>query len=97
MIIKMSVDLSKGVSSWKEMVHNNPQKMKEHGFRIIFAGTEADDDSKLHVIIEFESGESLQAFQNDAELTQARIDAGADVESTKVTPMSGDSFSNFPA
>ena len=97
MIIKMSVDLSKGFATWKAMVHNNPQKMKEHGFRIIFAGTEADDDSKLHVIIEFESGESLQAFQNDAELTQARIDAGADVESTKVTPMSGDSFSNFPA
>jgi uncharacterized protein (DUF1330 family) len=97
MIMKMSVDLSKGFATWKAMVHSNPQKMKEHGFRIIFAGTEADDDSKLHVIIEFESPESLQAFQNDAELTQARIDAGAVLESAVATPMSDDSFSNFPA
>jgi uncharacterized protein (DUF1330 family) len=79
------------------MVHNNAHKMKEHGFRAIFAGTEAGDDNKLHVIMEFDSPASLEAFKNDAELTQARIDAGADVESTKVTPMSGDSFSNFPA
>ena len=97
MIIKMSVDLSKGFATWKAMVHSNADKMKKGGFRIIFAGTEAADDSKLHAILEFESQESLMAFQNDAELTQARIDAGADVESAVATPMSGDSFSNFPS
>ena len=97
MIVKMSANISKGFATWKEMVHNNAHKMEEHGFRVIFAGTEASDDSKLHVIIEFESPESLKAFQNDAELTQARIDAGADVESAVATPMSSDSFSNFPA
>ena len=97
MVVKMSANLSKGFATWKEMVHNNAHKMKEHGFRAIFAGTEAGDDNKLHVIMEFDSPASLEAFKNDAELTQARIDAGADVESTKVTPMSGDSFSNFPA
>ena len=97
MIVKLTQDLNKGFAPWKEMVHNNAHKMKEHGFRAIFAGTEADDDGKLHVIMEFDSPASLEAFKNDAELTQARIDAGADVESTKVTPMSGDSFSNFPA
>jgi len=33
----MSVDLSKGFATWKVTVHSNPQKMKEHGFRIILA------------------------------------------------------------
>jgi hypothetical protein len=37
-----------------------------------------------------------EMVQNDAELTQARIDAGANVESAVATPISGDSFSNFP-
>ena len=46
--------------------------------------------------MEFDSPESMEAFKNDAELTQARIEAGADLESTVVTPMSSDSFSNFP-
>jgi len=96
MIIKMSVTLTKGFATWKEMVHNNADKGKEHGFRMIFAGTEAADDSKLHVIMEFESPESLEAFKNDKELAQKRIDAGADLESVVVTPMSGESFTNFP-
>ena len=77
MIVKLTQDLNKGFAPWKEMVHNNAHKMKEHGFRAIFAGTEAGDDNKLHVIMEFDSPASLEAFKNDAELTQARIDAGA--------------------
>ena len=97
MIVKLTQDLNKGFAPWKEMVHNNAHKMKEHGFRAIFAGTEAGDDSKLHVIMEFDSPASLEAFKNDAELTQARIDAGAVLESAVATPMSDDSFSNFPA
>tara|TARA_Y100000994_G_scaffold220186_1_gene199146 strand:- start:170 stop:463 length:294 start_codon:yes stop_codon:yes gene_type:complete len=96
MIVKLTQSLNNGLAPWKEMVHNNAHKMKEHGFRAIFAGTEAGDDSKLTVIMEFDSPESMEAFKNDAELTQARIEAGADLESTVVTPMSSDSFSNFP-
>ena len=97
MIVKLTQDLNKGFAPWKEMVHNNAHKMKEHGFRAIFAGTEAGDDNKLHVIMEFDSPASLEAFKNDAELTQARIDAGAVLESAVATPMSDDSFSNYPA
>jgi uncharacterized protein (DUF1330 family) len=97
MIIKMSVNLTKGFALWKEMVHSNADKAKEHGFRMIFAGTEADNNSKLHVIMEFESAESLESFKNDSELAQRRLDAGADLESVVATPMSGESFSNFPA
>ncbi len=97
MIVKMSVTLTKGFAAWKEMVHDNVETAKEHGFKMIFAGTEAGDDSKLHVIMQFDSLESLESFKNDKELAQKRIDAGADLESVVATPMSGESFTNFPA
>ena len=54
MIVKLTQNLNNGFAPWKEMVHNNTHKMKEHGFRAIFAGTEAGDDSKLTVIMEFD-------------------------------------------
>ena len=47
MIVKLTQNLNNGLAPWKEMVHNNAHKMKEHGFRAIFAGTEAGDDSKI--------------------------------------------------
>ena len=55
MIIKMSVTLAKAFATWKEMIHNNVDTVKEHGFKMIFAGTETGDDSKLHVIMELDS------------------------------------------
>ena len=65
--------------------------------KMIFAGIEAGDDSKLHAIMEFESPESLEAFKSDKELAQKRIDAGAVLESVVATPMSSESFCNFPS
>ncbi len=97
MIIKMSVTLAKAFATWKEMIHNNVDTVKEYGFKMIFAGTETGDDSKLHVIMEFESQESLKVFKEDKELAQKRIDAGADLESVVATPMSSESFSKFPS
>ncbi len=97
MIIKISVTLTKGFARWKEMVHNNDDTAKEYGLKIIFAGTEADNDSNLHVMMEFESPEGLEAFKNDNELAQKRIDDGAELESVVATSMSGESFTNFPA
>ncbi len=64
---------------------------------MIFTGTEASDDSKLHAIMVFDSPESLEAFKNDKELAQKRIDAGADLESVVATPMSSESLTNFPS
>ena len=63
---------------------------------MIFSKTEADDDSKLHVIMESDSPESFEAFKNDIKLAQKRIDACADLESVVATPMASESFTSFP-
>ena len=50
---------------------------------------------KLIVIMDFATQEGMMGFKNDGELTQKRIDAGAMVETTVMTPMTGEAVTNF--
>ena len=70
-------------------------KLQEHGMTCIFAATEKDNDNKLTVIIDFATPESMMGFKNDEELTQRRIEAGAIVETTVMTPMTSEAVTNF--
>ena len=97
MFVKGTITLSKGFQTWKTMVHANEEKMRKIGFRIVYAGTPADDGSQLTVIMEFDSPEALDDFQNDAELTRERVEAGVVMETSMMTPMTEQSFINFPA
>ena len=72
MIVKMEIDLERGFAPWKEMFIDNEHKLNEHGGKLVFAGTEKDNDNKLTVIMDFESLESLQNFAGDEELTKIR-------------------------
>lgn len=92
MILKLTQDLSRGFIPWKEMYFENKAKLDAVGGKLIFAGSEADDDNKMMVIMEFNSPEALQAFGADEELKAKRAAAGALLETTVVTPMSDESF-----
>ena len=70
--------------------------MKDHGMVFVFAGTQADDESKLHSIIHFESMEGLKKFQEDDDLKKLRIEAGAVLETGTFTPITEAAFTNFP-
>ena len=96
MLVVTTISLSKGFKAWKEMVHASEDKLKEYGMTFIFAGTEADDDSKLHTVIHFESEEHLQRFHQDEELTRRRAEAGAIVETGTFTLISDEAFTNYP-
>ena len=95
MLVKLTQDLKNGFGPWKEMLLANGHKLKEHGMTCIFAATEKDNDNKLTVIIDFATPEGMAAFKNDEELTQKRIEAGAMVETTVMTPMTSEAVSNF--
>ena len=95
MIVKMEIDLERGFAPWKEMFIDNEYKLNEHGGKLVFAGTEKDNDNKLTVIIHFATQEGMMAFKNDAELTKRRIEAGAMVETTIMTPMTAEAITNF--
>ena len=95
-IVKSSINISKGFDTWQKMVKSQDEKLKELGIKFLFAGTEKDDPNQLHAIMMFPSMETLQAFGADQELTEIRRQAGAVIESGVMTPISGDYFTNYP-
>jgi hypothetical protein len=88
--------LSKGFKSWKDMVHENRHKLESFKGKVLFAGSHAEDDNSMVVIMHYEDKEGLMAFKNDEELIKARQDAGALTETTQMTVMTNDALINFP-
>ena len=88
----MEIDLERGFAPWKEMFNDNEYKLNEHGGKLVFAGTEKDNDIKLTVIMDFKTPEALQIFAGDEELTKIRAASGAKLETAIATVMSSDSF-----
>ena len=96
MYVMLSQKLSKGFKSWKDMVHENEHKLEGFKGKILFAGSHAEDDNSMVVIMHYEDKEGLMAFKNDEELIKARQDAGALTETTQMTVMTDDALINFP-
>jgi hypothetical protein len=71
-LVKGEITITKGFKTWKEMVYAQDGKLKEHGIKFIFAGTQKDDPTKLHTVMQFPNMEALQAFRDDKELTEKR-------------------------
>lgn len=94
MIVKMTIDLARGFEPWKDMFIKNEHKLNAHGGRLVFAGTEKENDNKLTIIMDFDSPDALKSFASDEELTKIRTDAGAMLETGSVTMMSSESFTN---
>tara|TARA_B100001057_G_C22196893_1_gene699240 strand:+ start:239 stop:547 length:309 start_codon:yes stop_codon:yes gene_type:complete len=96
MLVVTTVELSMGSQARKDMVHLAQDKMKEHGMTFVFAGTERDDDTKLHTVIHFESEEHLISFYRDEELTRLRAETSAIVETATITPITDSAFIIYP-
>ena len=92
MMVKLTQDLARGLGPWKDMYHENQAVLNALGARLIFAGTEKDDDSKLTVIIDFDSLEAMKTFGGHEELKAKRAAAGALLDTTVITVMSEGSF-----
>jgi uncharacterized protein (DUF1330 family) len=95
MLVMGKITLIKDFQDWKEMVHENSDKLKEYGMNFVFAGTQADNPTILHTVMHFESLEHLQRFQSDEELTRRRAEV-VDVDSAIMTPIAEDAFTNYP-
>ena len=95
-LVKGEVTITKGFKTWKEMVYDQDEKLKKHGIKFIFAGTQKDDSSKLHTVMQFPNMEALQAFKDDKELAEKRREAGAVIETAVMTPISDEYLTNYP-
>ena len=97
MLVVTTISLSKGFQAWKDMVHENEHKLKGFKGRIIFAGSHAEDDNSMVVIMHYDDKEGLMAFKNDEELTKARQEAGALTDTTVMTVLTDEAILNFPS
>ena len=68
MMVKLTQDLARGFKPWKDMFLENEATLNALGAKLVFAGTEKDNDNKLTVIIDFESPEAMKAFAGHEEL-----------------------------
>ena len=92
MLVKLTQDLARGFAPWKEMFFENEAELNALGARLVFAGSEKDDDNKIMVIIDFDSPEAMKAFGGHEGLKVKRAAAGALLETTVITIMSDDAF-----
>ncbi|MDA8853087.1 hypothetical protein N9809_00400 [Amylibacter sp.] len=92
MIVKLTQDLARGFAPWKEMYFENKAELEAIGGKLIYAGSEKDNDNTMLVLIDFESPEAMKAFAGHEEMKAKRAAAGALLETTQVTVMSDESF-----
>ena len=92
MIVKLTQDLARGFVPWKEMFFENEPELNALGAKLIFAGSEKDDDNKMMVLIDFDSPEAMKAFGCHEGLKAKRAAAGALLETTTITIMSDEAF-----
>ena len=92
MIVKLTQDLARGFAPWKEMYFENKAELDAIGGKLIYAGSEKDNDNTMLVLIDFESPEAMKAFAGHEEMKAKRAAAGALLETTQVTVMSDESF-----
>jgi hypothetical protein len=74
------------------MFFENESELNALGARLIFAGSEKDDDNKMMVLIDFDSPEAMKAFGGHEGIKAKRAAAGALLETTTVTIMSNEAF-----
>ena len=81
MKIYTNLELSKGDEHWKASLDDLGPEMRAGGMKIIFFGCEADDESKVHMIVEMPSIETAKKFMKNPEIEQKRVQAGVILDS----------------
>ena len=87
MYVQGSVTITKGFQVWKDMVDGMSEEMAQAGVKFIFAAVEANDDTKLHVILDFKSMDVAKEFMARPEIEERRRNAGVLIETTVLIPL----------
>ena len=96
MLMRLSQKLTKGFTSWKEMVMESGDIMKEHGIKVIYAGPDKEDDNSMTAVLYFTTTEAMQNFGKNEELLRRRAEAGVLLDTVVAVPLSEDTLLNFP-
>ena len=61
--------------------------MRAVGIKVIYRACEADNENKVHMIVEMPSIETAQKFMENPEIQQKRAEAGVVIESQVIIPL----------
>lgn len=87
MKVYTNLELSKGFEHWKASLDDLGPEMRAVGMKVIFFGCEANDENKVHMIIEMPSIETITKFMKNPEIKQKRVQAGVILDSQVMIPL----------
>ena len=87
MKVYSNLELSKGYEHWKASLDDLGPEMRAVGMKIIFFGCEADDENKVHMIVEMPSIDTAKKFMKNPEIKQKRVQAGVILDSQVLIPL----------
>lgn len=84
-MVKMlvTVNISKGFATWKEMAERLNPEMEKAGVNMVWAGTNPDE-SQIFMVVEMQDPIQMKTFGEREDIVKARTEAGADVTSTTI-------------
>ena len=79
--------LSKGYEHWKAGFDDLGPEMRAVGMKVIYRACEADNENKVHMILEMPSIETAKKLMGNPEIQQKRVDAGVIIDSQVIIPL----------
>ena len=87
MKVYINFELSKGYEHWKVGFDNLGPEMRAVGMKVIFRACEADNENKVHMILEMPSIETAKKLMRNPEIQQKRVEAGVIIDSQVIIPL----------
>ena len=79
--------LSKGYEHWKAGFDDLGPEMRAVGMKVIYRACEADNENKVHMILEMPSIETAKKLMGNPEIQQKRVEAGVIIDSQVIIPL----------
>ena len=80
-------ELSKGYQHWKAGFDDLGPELRAVGMKVIYRACEADNENKVHMILEMPSIETAKKLMGNPEIRQKRIEAGVIIDSQIIIPL----------
>ena len=87
MKVYTNFELSKGYEHWKAGFDDLGPEMRAVGMKVIYRACEADNENKVHMILEMPSIETAKKLMRNPEIQQKRVEAGVVIESQVIIPL----------
>ena len=79
--------LSKGYEHWKAGFDDLGPELRAVGMKVIYRACEADNENKVHMILEMPSIETAKKLMGNPEIQQKRVEAGVIIDSQVIIPL----------